>query len=134
MTVTYSEPYRRISPLVRPVLPGILGSLYPPWCSGIGTVRSVPEEREDYQLLGDSWWWISNSTVAPLNRRPTGSTGVKMASRLHPGNPRSTLHLRLHPSCQVPEKSHSPRFTPTNSIQTKTNLVISDFSINLTFQ
>lgn len=93
LTVIYQVPYRHISPLVRRVLPGILNSLCLPWCSVIGAVRSVPAEREDYGLLSDSWWWISNSTVAPLNRRPTGRTAVKMASPLHPG----TLRIRLHP-------------------------------------
>lgn len=92
--VIYQDPYRRISPLVRRVLPGILSSLCLPWCSVIGAVRSVPAERDDIGLLSDSWWWISNSTVAPLlNRRPTGRTAVKMASPLHPG----TLRIRLHP-------------------------------------
>lgn len=101
-----SETYRHISPLARRVSPGILGSLYLPWCSGIGAARSVPVEREDYQLLRDSWWWISNGTDAPLNRRPTGITGVKMASLLHPGNPRSSLLLRLHPYC--PKQDRDP--------------------------
>ena len=120
--------YRRISPPARRVLPGILSSLCPPWCSGVGAV--VPVERQDYRLLGDSRWWISNSTVAPLNWRPTGSTGVKMAALLHPGNPRSSLHLRLHPHAKSRNKPLS-QITPTSSVQTTTNPVC---RVNLTIQ
>lgn len=102
--VIYAASYRRISPLARRVLPGILSSLCPPWCSGVGAARGVPEEREDYRLLGDAWWWISNSTVAPLNWGPTGSTDIKMATLLHPGNPRNRLELRLHPHAKSRNK------------------------------
>lgn len=54
LTARYQDPYRRISPLVRRVLPGTLNSPYLPWCSVIVAVRGVPAEREDYGLLRDS--------------------------------------------------------------------------------
>lgn len=51
-----SGTYRHISPPVRPVWPGTRGFLCPTWRVDTGTFRCVPLKREDYRLVGDSWW------------------------------------------------------------------------------
>lgn len=75
---SFHSSYRHISPLVRPVLPGTQGSLWPgtqgslclPWYSGAGTVSGVPVKTEDYRLRFLAV--MHNCTVGPLNEAPPG--------------------------------------------------------------